>query len=192
MRELIFHRSGVYYLQCVSMDKISFVVPVALICIVVYITCSVIITSLQRHGYNPPIHESAIVTLVGIVLGYILRRFDIVIEFSNDLFFYLVLPPIIFNAGFSLKRKRFFKYMHYILLFGVLGSVLSITVISIAAFIYTQSFYTELPPFSAIESMIYGSVLAASDEVAALSLIDMEMYPKLGALMFGEGMYSLP
>lgn len=159
------------------MDKISFVVPVALICIVVYIFCSVVITSLQRTGYNPPIHESAIVTLVGILLGYILRRFGVVIEFSHELFFYLVLPPIIFNAGFSLKRKRFFKYMHYILLFGVVGSLLSIASISISAYLYTHYFSTfKLPPFTVMESMIYGSVLAASDEVSTcFSLLSLSM-----------------
>jgi len=40
------------------------------------------------------------------------------------------LPPIIFTAGFNLNTKRFFENIGYIMFFGVIGSLVTFTVIS--------------------------------------------------------------
>lgn len=42
--------------------------------------------------------------------------------FNDDLFFYFVLPPIIFSQGFNMYRKRFFDNIGNIVLFGVFGT----------------------------------------------------------------------
>ena len=47
------------------------------------------------------------------------------INFSGDVFFTFVLPPIIFSAGYNLRRASFFKYFIYILSFGVFGTIMS-------------------------------------------------------------------
>ena len=47
------------------------------------------------------------------------------INFSGDVFFTFVLPPIIFSAGYNLRKASFFKYFIYILSFGVFGTIMS-------------------------------------------------------------------
>jgi sodium/hydrogen exchanger 8 len=39
--------------------------------------------------------------------------------FDPRIFFFVLLPPIIFNAGYNMKRKNFFKYFSAIMVFAV-------------------------------------------------------------------------
>jgi len=56
-------------------------------------------------------------------------------SFDNDMFFYFILPPIVFSNAFNMQRKKFFVNLGNILLFGVLG-----TFIAFASFT-TLNFY---------------------------------------------------
>jgi NhaP-type Na+/H+ or K+/H+ antiporter len=38
-----------------------------------------------------------------------------------QVFYHLLLPPIVFYAGFSVKKKLFFKNLVTIAIFGILG-----------------------------------------------------------------------
>jgi NhaP-type Na+/H+ or K+/H+ antiporter len=40
---------------------------------------------------------------------------------SMQVFYSLLLPPIVFYAGFSVKKKLFFKNLVTIAIFGILG-----------------------------------------------------------------------
>ena len=43
-------------------------------------------------------------------------------EFNGTMFFYFVLPPIVFAAGFNMYRKEFFKNITNVLIFGIGGT----------------------------------------------------------------------
>jgi len=43
-------------------------------------------------------------------------------EFSESFFFDFCLPPIVFAAGYNMKRKMFFKNFSNVLLFGVFST----------------------------------------------------------------------
>lgn len=62
------------------------------------------------------------------------------VEFDNDIFFYVVLPPIIFSAGMSLKKKMFFRYISLITLFGVVGTVINFCLITGVTYHFTRIF----------------------------------------------------
>lgn len=46
------------------------------------------------------------------------------LNFNDNLFFYGLLPPIIFAAGYNLKKRRFFEYFFYIALYGIFGTLI--------------------------------------------------------------------
>jgi NhaP-type Na+/H+ or K+/H+ antiporter len=51
-------------------------------------------------------------------------------QFKESTFFVFILPPIIFAAGYNLKKTNFVKNFGYITLFGVLGTLISFGVLS--------------------------------------------------------------
>ena len=123
------------------MSIVSISIPVSLGVCIIYVLSGLSLKSYTgRHQTFLP-HESAVATLLGLVCGGLIK-YDTThsIVFSSDLFFYLVLPPIIFSAGYSLKRKKFFRYSFLISVFGILGTLLNFILIAIAARIFTQIF----------------------------------------------------
>jgi hypothetical protein len=54
------------------------------------------------------------------------------------MFFTFILPPIIFAAGYNLRRKSFFKYFLYIFLFGVLGTILAFSTVAPLTYLFNQ------------------------------------------------------
>ena len=65
-------------------------------------------------------------TLQGCVVGGLIflvskGKNSRILRFDEQLFFIYVLPPIIFNAGFKVKKKQFFHNFLTIMSFGVSG-----------------------------------------------------------------------
>ena len=50
-------------------------------------------------------------------------------EFNEEIFFYGLLPPMIFSGGYNLKKSTFFKNFSYISLYGALGTVMTFGII---------------------------------------------------------------
>lgn len=179
------------------------VVPVVITICLCYSLSSLAITRFKEYyGYSPWIHESSLAAMVGIIVGGAIKyATGQTIEFSHGVFFYMVLPPIIFSAGISLKRKKFFKYIHLISLFGVVGTICNFVLITAVTY-YSQHVFEfrdkegDLTPaphvvqLSWSHCMILAAVLSGTDEVSALSLMPMREFPRLGALIFGEGVLN--
>lgn len=56
----------------------------------------------KRFGEAIP--DSALLIVVGLILGYALKKFDVDEDYFSlnaDIFFLYLLPPIIFDAGWS-------------------------------------------------------------------------------------------
>ncbi|CAN0433289.1 unnamed protein product, partial [Scytosiphon promiscuus] len=47
----------------------------------------------------------------------------------QELFYFLLLPPIIFEAGYTLRKKDFFHNILSIVMFAVLGTLVSTFII---------------------------------------------------------------
>ena len=61
------------------------------------------------------------------------------VEFDPNFFFYFCLPPIVFAAGYNLKRKKFFENFTNILLFGLFSTLLTFSFFSFATYLVNES-----------------------------------------------------
>lgn len=57
------------------------------------------------------------------------------LEFSPAAFFYGLLPPIVFAAGFTLKKRAFFRNFGTIAMFAVLGTFISTLIFGLLTYL---------------------------------------------------------
>ncbi len=108
-------------------EDLNLVTLLAITILMIYTVAAPIFEKIHFHY----MHESGLCMIIGIIVSLIAIFFDPhanftkSINFSGDVFFTFVLPPIIFSAGYNLKKSSFFKYFIYILNFGVFGTIMS-------------------------------------------------------------------
>ena len=85
-----------------------------------------------KHKYHWRFgHEASFVVIIGVLISGIYTsgegatEFSEIMAFNDDLFFYFVLPPIIFAAGYNMYRNKFFANIANIGIFGVLGTFIT-------------------------------------------------------------------
>ncbi|KAM7485135.1 hypothetical protein LguiA_001144 [Lonicera macranthoides] len=158
---------------------------VALLC-----ACIVIGHLLEENRW---MNESITALAIGLCTGVIILlttqgKSSHLLVFSEDLFFIYLLPPIIFNAGFQVKKKQFFRNFTTITLFGAVGTLISFIIISLGAINFFKKMNIgslEIGDFLAI-----GAIFSATDSVCTLQVLNQDETPLLYSLVFGEGVVN--
>ncbi|CAI5456334.1 unnamed protein product [Caenorhabditis angaria] len=104
--------------------------------------------------------------------------------FSPEVFFNMLIPPIIFNAGYSLKKRHFFRNIGSILAIVFIGTTISCFGTAFLMFIFTTIFRMG---FTFKELLFFGALISATDPVTIISVFnEMNVEADLFALIFGE------
>ncbi len=114
------------------------------------------------------------------------------IQFDPEIFFTIILPPIILAAGYTMQKEQFFSNFKYISLFGGLGTIIAFITLTFLAKLFSGADFILSPQenLSLPDCMMLACILSSTDTVAALSLIKADAYPKLNAILFGEGILN--
>uniref|UniRef100_A0A646QDS8 Sodium/hydrogen exchanger n=1 Tax=Hemiscolopendra marginata TaxID=943146 RepID=A0A646QDS8_9MYRI len=109
--------------------------------------------------------------------------------FDPEIFFNILLPPIIFAAGYSLKRRYFFKNIGAILTFALIGTTISCFVVSIIIYGFVKLMHHQT--FSFNDCLLFGALISATDPVTVLAIFnDLHVDVNLYALVFGESVLN--
>ncbi|NWX91745.1 SL9A6 protein, partial [Nothoprocta pentlandii] len=116
------------------------------------------------------------------------------VTFDPEVFFNILLPPIIFYAGYSLKRRHFFRNLGSILAYAFLGTAISCLVIGSIMYgcVALMKVTGQLGgDFYFTDCLLFGAIVSATDPVTVLAIfhelqVDVELY----ALLFGESVLN--
>lgn len=87
----------------------------------------------------PPLgHETGVVIVLGILASYIIMLIEenhseatlAKLQFSEENFFFFILPPIIFASGYNMRRKKFFSNLGTIMIFGLVATLVCFAIYS--------------------------------------------------------------
>ena len=111
------------------------------------------------------------------------------ISFDYQIFFNLLLPPIILSSGYELHQANFFRNIGTILTFAFAGTFLSAIVIGLILWLFTM-----LPgslDLTFIDAISVGATLSATDPVTILAIFNTyKVDPKLYTIIFGESILN--
>ena len=154
--------------------------------------------------------EAGMILLVGMIAGFFVNLFvtnnnndnnpggedeDSVaqglLSFSPQVFFLVLLPPIIFNSGYHLRRELFFRHISPIVLLSVFGTTISALSIACLLQVAVSAGWTDDfdPQFT--ELLTFGALISATDPVSTLAVFQAKRVdPHLFYLVFGESVVN--
>lgn len=116
------------------------------------------------------------------------------VTFDPEVFFNILLPPIIFHAGYSLKKRHFFRNLGSILTYAFIGTAVSCFVIGnlmygvvklmqVVGQLMDKVYYTDC--------LFFGAIISATDPVTVLAIFnELHADGDLYALLFGESVMN--
>ena len=155
---------------------------------------------LHQGGLSKYIPESAATLVVGMLLGALVLGLSPAAlvdasQFSTLFFTLALLPIVIFESGYSLYRAPFFSHLGAIMLYAVVGTLVSAgvttAVIASVAGDPASAAALGIPLLSFWESATIGALLSATDPVATLTVFSaLRVEPVLNALVYGESVMN--
>uniref|UniRef100_A0A3Q2Y7S7 Sodium/hydrogen exchanger n=1 Tax=Hippocampus comes TaxID=109280 RepID=A0A3Q2Y7S7_HIPCM len=111
--------------------------------------------------------------------------------FRPNMFFLLLLPPIIFESGYSLHKGNFFQNIGSITLFAVIGTAISAFIVGGGIYFLGQVRYAQAMVLSSKINFAFGSLISAVDPVATIAIFNaLNVDPVLNMLVFGESILN--
>jgi sodium/hydrogen exchanger-like protein 6/7 len=112
------------------------------------------------------------------------------VSFDYQIFFNLLLPPIILASGYELHQANFFRNIGTILTFAFAGTFISAIVLGLILWVYTR---IPLDGFDMtfVDAISVGATLSATDPVTILAIFNTyKVDPKLYTVIFGESILN--
>eukprot|EP00937_MAST-01D_sp_MAST-1D-sp2_P005153 g5153.t1 len=147
------------------------------------------------HEYQiNTLSSSGATILLGVVVGglvYATGDDDMVAaaKFDEKIFTLLLLPIIVFESGFVMRRTHFFSQLGSIITFAVAGTMISTFVVG--ALLNGVALGTLGSALPLEQALAFAALISAVDPVATLStFVSLKVEPKLNALVYGESIVN--
>lgn len=169
----------------------------AVLFVIIVFTCLLLSHIFKRRKfYYLPDSSAALVVGFAVGLGLLAvgsEAFFSAAFFRQELFYYVLLPPIVLDAGLGLEKGRFFSNVASILLFAVLGTLVSTIVVGYGLYALACVGVLGLETASPLEALMFGALISAVDPVATLAILankHVNADKLLLSLVFGESVLN--
>uniref|UniRef100_A0A3Q3AX61 Sodium/hydrogen exchanger n=1 Tax=Kryptolebias marmoratus TaxID=37003 RepID=A0A3Q3AX61_KRYMA len=159
----------------------------------------IMLASLAKLGFHwsgrvpAVVPESCVLIMVGLLVGGVIYgvRHSAPPTLSADAFFLFLLPPIVLDAGYFLPGRLFFENLGTILWYALLGTLWNVLGIGLSLYGVCLLAPSSLGDISLLHCLLFGSLIAAVDPVAVLSVFqEMQVNEQLHILVFGESLLN--
>jgi sodium/hydrogen exchanger 8 len=142
--------------------------------------------------------ESLVTILVAVLVGGLLRLLieqrkefsPLIMGFSSEIFYFGLLPPIIFNSGYHLRRRLLYGNLGAVLVLAFVGTCLS-TALTSAGIQLVQNALPNAPILSVMEATAFACVIAANDPISTLAIFArLKVDPALYYAVLGESVLN--
>lgn len=160
----------------------------------------------NAHKLLHLIPETCYLIAIGMILGVfmdkIFDRGNLVEILDETVFFLVLLPPIIFDAGYNMPRFDFLNNIGSILVFALFNTLFNAVMIGGGLFlvykwgwcdkIMTQFLdVQEVLPLDITNCLLFGSIISAVDPVAVIAVFDeIHVNAMLFICVFGESLLN--
>ena len=151
---------------------------------------------LMHFHYIP---EAGMTCIIGMIVGVGIKlhasetqnhTYEDMAMFDESLFALVLLPIIIFDAGFGAKKARFFGNIGPILMTALVGTSISTAIVGLSTFALGNSGWSDVQ-FGFFESMTFGALVSAVDPVATLAVFGaLKVETNLNYRVFGESIIN--
>ena len=175
----------------ITRTNLNFKTLIAILLLLVYIISAPIFVKIKFYF----LHQSGLCMLLGMLISLIthfitpFENYKKSLEFNDNVFFTFILPPIIFSAGYNIKVKTFFKYFHYSVIFGILGTFITFIIIFCSTYVFNKINIFKIV-FNIKDILLYSAVISSTDTVSPLAFISESNKDKLFEVLFGEGIMN--
>jgi len=175
--------------ETLTSARIAFILFVLVVCIL----CVHYLIAKKLHH----VPESVSVVFIGAIIGFIGKLLSQSGQasylqeemLSPQAFFVVLLPPIIFEAGYSLHKGNFFQNLGSIIIFAVFGTMISTLLVGLGLYLLGAGGVTM--ELRLTDALAFGALISAVDPVATLAIFSaMDVEPVLNMLVFGESILN--
>ncbi|KAF7488322.1 Sodium/hydrogen exchanger 7 [Sarcoptes scabiei] len=98
------------------------------------------------------------------------KHFSEKATFDPEIFFNVILPLIVFNAGYSLKKKSFFRNLGAIIVYAFIGTAISCFIVGIILYFVKFLMPITMKEFNISDCFYFGAIISATDPVTVLAI----------------------
>nr|XP_020445742.1 sodium/hydrogen exchanger 1-like isoform X2 [Monopterus albus] len=162
----------------------------------------VLLASLMKLGFHmiprlsSIVPESCLLIVVGLLVGGLIKLAGEKVPpvLNTQLFFLILLPPIILDAGYFLPIRPFMENLGTILMFAVVGTLWNAFFIGGLLYAVTQiqpANPSDLHSLELLPCLLFGAIISAVDPVAVLAVFEeIHINELLHILVFGESLLN--
>ena len=171
--------------------KVASAVGLLLGASVLVILCVYGLIKFPWHCLPDSVASIALGLMIGFTYLYVDPDADLSVAlfFDPETFFLLIIPPIMYDAGYSSDKQYFFRNVGTIMTFAILGTLVSTFLFGFLVYAVCNIF--DFYQITLLEAMLFGSLISAVDPVATIAIFEaIKIEKTLHAIVFGESVLN--